>query len=123
MTLAQKLNIDPDADRAPFDQVRVGILDLIANGELIVGERLPTVRALAADLHLAANTVARSYRELEAADVIETRGRLGSFVKAGPDDALATAQRATVAHVNALRELGFDDETIVSLVQRVTRGA
>ena len=122
MTLAQKLNIDADGDRAPFDQVRLGILDLIANGELIVGERLPTVRALAADLHLAANTVARSYRELEAADVIETRGRLGSFVKAG-HDALATAQRATVAHVNALRELGFDDETIVSLVQRVTRGA
>ena len=50
MTLAQKLNIDADGDRAPFDQVRLGILDLIANGELIVGERLPTVRALAEHL-------------------------------------------------------------------------
>ncbi|MCH5641949.1 MULTISPECIES: GntR family transcriptional regulator [unclassified Gordonia (in: high G+C Gram-positive bacteria)] len=123
MTLAEKLAIDPSSDRAPFEQVRLGIIELISTGALLAGERLPTVRALATDLNLASNTVARSYRELEAADVIETRGRQGSFVKAGRSTTLDAAARATVEHVTSLRELGVDDETIVSLVQRVVRGA
>ena len=44
------------------------------------GHRLPTVRALAQELGIANNTVARAYRELEVAGAIETRGRAGSFV-------------------------------------------
>ena len=63
------LQIDPASDRPPFEQVRVGIIELIESGELLSGERLPTVRALASRLGVAANTVARSYRELEAAGV------------------------------------------------------
>ena len=52
----------------------------VAGGELPAGTRLPTVRQLAADLGLAANTVARAYRELEADGVIATHGRRGTFV-------------------------------------------
>ncbi|GAB37144.1 GntR family transcriptional regulator [Gordonia otitidis] len=118
MELAARLRIDPDADRAPFEQIRVGVIDLVSRGELLVGERLPTVRALAADLDLAPNTVARSYRELEAAGIIETRGRRGSFIRAGSNTTLDDAQRATVEHVAALRAMGIDDATIVDLVRR-----
>ncbi|MDL9938247.1 GntR family transcriptional regulator [Gordonia sp. ABSL1-1] len=117
MTLADKLHIDP-AVGSPYDQVRSQIVDLITGGELLVGERLPTVRSLAVDLGLAANTVARSYRELESAGFIETRGRSGSFVRSGRSATLDSAQLATVEHVKALRELGIDDEMIVTLVQR-----
>lgn len=115
VALAALLALDPDDARAPYDRVRLGVIDLIARGALLAGERIPTVRALAADLGLAANTVARSYRELEAAGVIETRGRHGSFVKAGPDATSTAAQRATVDHVNALRAMGIDDATIPHL--------
>lgn len=118
MELAARLRIDPAADRAPFEQIRVGVIDLVSRGELLVGERLPTVRALAADLDLAPNTVARSYRELEAAGIIETRGRRGSFIRAGSNTTLDDAQRATVEHVAALRAMGIDDATIVNLVRR-----
>ena len=118
MELAARLHIDPAADRAPFEQIRVGVIDLVSRGELLVGERLPTVRALAADLDLAPNTVARSYRELEAAGIIETRGRRGSFIRAGSNTTLDDAQRATVEHVAALRAMGIDDATIVNLVRR-----
>ncbi|MGW0455374.1 GntR family transcriptional regulator [Gordonia sputi] len=120
MDLAAQLAIDADSDRAPFEQLRLGVIDLVTRGELLVGERLPTVRALAADLDLAPNTVAKSYRELEAAGIIETRGRRGSFIKAGSNTTLDDAQRATVEHVAALRAMGVDDATIVELVTRAT---
>ncbi len=45
-----------------------------------MGQRLPPVRQLAADLGLANGTVARAYRILEEADILETRGRKGTFV-------------------------------------------
>ena len=122
MDLAAQLAIDADSDRAPFEQLRLGVIDLVTRGELLVGERLPTVRALAADLDLAPNTVAKSYRELEAAGIIETRGRRGSFIKAGSNTTLDDAQRATVEHVEALRALGVDDATIVELVTRAVGG-
>ncbi|MEK8108118.1 GntR family transcriptional regulator [Micromonospora sp. M12] len=58
---------------APYEQVRGQLAELIGDGRLPVGSRLPTVRQLAADLRLAANTVARAYRELEVAGLLETR--------------------------------------------------
>ncbi|MCR5978584.1 GntR family transcriptional regulator [Gordonia jinghuaiqii] len=112
------LHIDAASDRPPYEQVRVGIIDLIADGTLLVGERLPTVRALATQLGVAANTVARSYRELEAAGVIETRGRMGSFIKAGRNDALDAGFAAATTFVETARELGLDDQVIVEMVTR-----
>ncbi|WP_238995038.1 GntR family transcriptional regulator [Gordonia sp. JH63] len=112
------LQIDPASDRPPFEQVRVGIIELIESGELLSGERLPTVRALASRLGVAANTVARSYRELEAAGVIETRGRQGSFIKAGRHDALDAGFAAAKQYVENARELGLDDPVIVEILNR-----
>ncbi|MBT0566643.1 GntR family transcriptional regulator [Williamsia sp. CHRR-6] len=110
------LTVDPGAAEPPFEQVRAGIIGLIAAGELIVGVRLPTVRALASQLSIAPNTVARAYRELEAAGVIETRGRRGTFVKAQSDSAMTRAEQLTVEHVQRLRELGIGDADIASMV-------
>lgn len=121
--LAAMLRIDADGAAPPFEQVRAGVIDLIGRGDLMVGARIPTVRKLAADLDLAANTVARSYRELEAAGIIETRGRHGSFVKAGADATRDKAQRLTLEHVKALRELGIDDTAIITMVTQATRSS
>src|SRR2546423_3880431 len=54
----------------------------IATGRLKPGDQLPTIRQLAVELRVNANTVARVYAELERADVIETRRGVGSFVGA-----------------------------------------
>ncbi|MDJ0454940.1 GntR family transcriptional regulator [Gordonia amicalis] len=120
-SLLAHLTVDPASDRPPFEQVRLRIVELIADGTLLTGERLPTVRALAAHLDLAPNTVAKTYRELEAAGVIETRGRSGSFVKAGRHDAQDAGFAAASTYVGTARELGLDDDTIVSMVQRALR--
>ncbi|MEH3154673.1 MAG: GntR family transcriptional regulator [Gordonia paraffinivorans] len=119
--MALDITIDASSSEPPFEQVRRGIVDLVARGDLIVGTRLPTVRALADELGIAANTAARAYRELEAAGVIETRGRHGSFVAARSDSAREQAQQATTEHVAALRALGIDDDEIVSMLAAAVR--
>lgn len=55
----------------PYEQLREQIAGLIATGLLQAGQRLPPVRQLAADLGLAGGTVARAYRELEQAGLVE----------------------------------------------------
>ena len=74
------LTIDPTSSIPPYEQIRIQIADLVRDGELVPGTRLPTVRRLAGDLGLAPNTVARSYRELERDEIIQTRGRHGSYI-------------------------------------------
>lgn len=85
--------IDSSGEKPLFDQLRIQIIEGIRQGRLAPGARLPTVRELAGKVGLAVNTVARAYRELESAGVLETRGRYGTFVaRADPaDTAMASA--------------------------------
>src|SRR3954452_23213118 len=87
-----------------FDQLRTQIIDGIRDGRLPPGTRLPTVRELAGQMRLAGNTVARAYRELESAGIVETRGRFGTFVaRVDPaDTAMATAAHTFVSAAKAL---------------------
>ena len=84
--------VDPPATEPPFEQLRRQIAARVGSGELPAGTRLPTVRALAAEVGLAVNTVARVYRELEADGVVVTEGRRGTFVS--PSAAAAGQRRA-----------------------------
>jgi len=65
-----------------YAQLERGLRAAIATGRLRPGDQLPTVRQLAVDLRVNANTVARVYAELERAGAIETRRGVGSFVSA-----------------------------------------
>ena len=68
-------------DRTPiYAQLERALRAAVATGRLQAGDQLPTVRQLAVDLSVNANTVARVYAELERAGVIETRRGVGSFV-------------------------------------------
>jgi GntR family transcriptional regulator len=70
-----------------YAQLERALRAAIASGRLRPGDQLPTVRQLAVDLQVNANTVARVYTELERAGVIETRRGVGSFVTATPAQA------------------------------------
>jgi GntR family transcriptional regulator len=71
------------ADKTPvYAQLERGIRSAIAAGRLAVGDQLPTVRQLAVDLRVNANTVAKVYAFLERAGVLETRRGVGTFIAA-----------------------------------------
>src|ERR1044071_5238466 len=70
-----------------YAQLERGLRAAIATGRLRSGDQLPTVRQLAVDLQVNANTVARVYAELERSGVIETKRGVGSFIAASPAQA------------------------------------
>ena len=81
------VDLDP-RDRTPiYAQLERGLRAAIATGRLRRGDQLPTVRQLAVELRVNANTIARVYGELERAGVLETRRGVGSFVRATPTEA------------------------------------
>lgn len=102
--LGEWVRVDAGGARPLFDQLRMQIIEGVRDGRLPPGTRLPTVRDLAGQLTMAVNTVARAYRELEAAGLLETRGRFGTFVaRADPADAaMATAANTYASAAKAL---------------------
>jgi GntR family transcriptional regulator len=87
------LSVDA-ADPTPlYAQLDRGIRAAIAAGRLRPGDRLPTVRQLAIDLRINANTVAKVYAELERAGVLATQRGIGTFVRDLPIPASPTTRR------------------------------
>jgi GntR family transcriptional regulator len=81
------ISIDARDATPIYAQLERALRAAIATGKLQPGTQLPTVRQLAVELRVNANTVARVYAELERAGVIETRRGVGSFVTATPAQA------------------------------------
>ena len=114
------LSIDAWSDLSPFEQLRSQVATQVASGELPAGTRLPTVRGLAHDLGLAANTVARAYRELETDGVIATHGRRGTFVSSAALDA-GEATGLAASYVAAARRQGLTLAEATRLVEQAWR--
>ncbi|WOH16803.1 GntR family transcriptional regulator [Paenarthrobacter sp. GOM3] len=105
---------------ALFEQLRLRIIELVDSGVLAVGAKLPPVRNLAGALDVAPHTVARAYKELEAAGVVATRGRNGTVICARDDRwgalagvaadyaAAAKAQGASFAEAVQLLAAAYD---------------
>ena len=81
------ISVDPQDSTPIYAQLDRGVRAAIATGRLRPGDQLPTVRQLAVDLQVNANTVARVYAELERSGVIETKRGVGSFISASPAQA------------------------------------
>ncbi len=110
--------LDPGSPIAPYEQLRTQVAIRASSGDLPAGTRLPTVRALAAELGLAVNTVARAYRELDADGVITTEGRRGTFVAATAAASTSEATDAAAAYAATARRLGLTLPEAVRLVER-----
>jgi GntR family transcriptional regulator len=85
--VASVLTVDPRDSTPIYAQLERGVRAAIATGRLRPGDQLPTVRQMAVDLQVNANTVARVYAELERSGVIETKRGVGSFITASPAQA------------------------------------
>ena len=75
---AMRLHVDAGLREPPYDQLKSRITEQVDSGALAPGDKLPTVRALATELGLAPNTVARAYRELEGLGVVHA-GQVGDL--------------------------------------------
>ena len=96
---------------------------LVAAGRLAPGEELPPIRVLAERLVVNPNTVARAYRELEAAGVVEKRRTAGTYVSdAGSPLARRERLKILTERVDVLvaeaRQMGFGVDEVLELVRR-----
>jgi GntR family transcriptional regulator len=112
-----RIVVDVENGVAPWRQVRDQLVRLISGGVLPVGSRLPTIRQLAADLGLAAGTVARAYRELETSGVITTARRQGTVVAALPSHAPDPLSAAAAEFVAIARSLGASEGEALNAVR------
>jgi len=86
-------NVNPSAPMPIYAQLERAIRFAIGIGELQIGDQLPTVRQLAVELSINANTVAKVYAQLERDGVLETRRGVGTFVKDRPSENGSSAER------------------------------
>lgn len=116
--------INPKDPMPLYAQLERAIRLAIATGQLDVGERLPTVRQLAVELRINANTVAKVYGELEREGVVATRRGVGTFVAENRDRKAGDRER--MRHLTTLgdrflaeaRTLGFSAREAVESLQR-----
>ena len=122
------VSVDP-RDRTPiYAQLDRALRAAIATGRLTSGDQLPTVRQLAVELSVNANTVARVYAELERAGILETRRGVGTFVNATPAQAHPPKQHERRLRAFATRvladaaEAGFTVDDLLEAIQSHRKG-
>lgn len=106
---------NPSSTVALFDQLRLRIIELVDSGKLAAGTKLPAVRHLAGELDVAPHTVARAYKQLETAGVVQTRGRNGTVVCAREDRLVALAE-AAAAYAGVAKASGANFAEAVQLL-------
>lgn len=116
------LEIDEQSPVPLNDQIKAGLRGLVARGLLKPGDQAPSVRALAGDLKVNPNTVARAFRELVFEGFFETRRGDGSYVsETAPKQArgaLGAAQARLADAVRLARREGLDWKDVQRAVER-----
>ncbi|HEY1104583.1 MAG TPA: GntR family transcriptional regulator [Agromyces sp.] len=110
------LELDPASSLPPYEQLHAAVVEAVRSGRAAPGTKLPTVRALAEELGLAVNTVAKAYKALEADGVIEGRGRNGTFVAEHGDPAERALQAAAADYAALAKRLGVEASAARAIV-------
>ena len=111
------LSINYKDPRPIYEQVRDALRQLILSGAIAPGEKLPSVRELAASLAINPNTIQRSYRELESLGLINTVPRKSAFAATDHTAAQRRTQELTdtlAAAVQELKLLGVSREDVLA---------
>lgn len=117
------LRVSPSEGKPIYRQLVEQLTYLVAAGRLEAGARLPPVRQLAAQLVINPNTVARAYRQLEAAGTVSTRPGAGVFVSDGGSPLSREHKHRVLAEridllLSEAHQLGVDDETLYDLIRQ-----
>ncbi len=114
------LLVDPDSGIPIYRQITDGIRYATSSGRLLAGDRLPSVRSLAAELTVNPATVQKAYRELELRGLVEARRGRGTYVTAAPlavgeKERIETLWREVQSLLTIARELGIDRDELRDL--------
>src|SRR5690242_21773564 len=90
-----RIHVSPSDGVPIYLQIVNQVKYLVASGRLEAGQELPPIRTLAEQLLVNPNTVARAYRELEIAGVVEKRRTAGTYVSAAPSPLARQIGRAS----------------------------
>lgn len=118
------IQLEHDSDIALYEQLTRQIIEGIAKGELLPGERLPSVRNLAADLGVNMHTVNRSYAELEKKGILEIKPKSGAIIKEHARNGV-TAEQLEVLGRNLKpviaegKVLGASEDQLLRLMQQL----
>ena len=104
--------------RPIYSQITDGFREQILAGVLQEGEKLPSVRELAAELSINPNTIQRAYRELEAAGWVATVQGKGCFVCAVPSSGNGALLSTFDRTVQQLLESGVTTEELIKRLQK-----
>ena len=121
-----EFHLDPQSGVATYLQIVQQVREALRLGTIDVGDQLPTVREVVADLAINPNTVAKAYRELERDGLVVARQGRGTFVA-------NTLASASMQHHDELRAAleqwleratvaGLDEESIRALISATLRG-
>ena len=120
-----EFHLDQRSGVATYLQIGQQVREALRLGVLDVGDQLPTVREVVADLAINPNTVAKAYRDLEREGLVVARQGRGTFVA-------STLAPASLRHHDQLRaqlerwlaeadSAGLDDESIRALISATLR--
>lgn len=123
-----RIEIDPRSPQAPSEQIQDQVRFAVAAGRLVPGDRLPSVRGLAAQALVNPNTVGKAYRELEREGTVETRPGDGVFVAAAAPRICRALRTQTIGErlTRAVHEAvaaGLEAHEVESVVARALRAA
>lgn len=114
------MSIEFDNNLPIYLQIMNHMKRQIVNGSLAAGDKIPSVRELAAELQINPNTIQRTFQELEREQIVETRRGLGRFVTSEESKIMAIkkemAGKLLDTFVEGMKELGFAETDIVSIV-------
>ena len=114
--------IDYNDKRPIYEQIIDRFQTLILNGALEPDTQLPSVRSLAIELSINANTIQRAYSELERSGFIYSVKGRGNFVRA--DESLAEKQKSNSLnelqeHLQHCKEIGITQEEITEYINKI----
>lgn len=114
------MTIELDNNLPIYLQIMNYIKRQIVTGALQAGDKIPSVRELAAELQINPNTIQRTFQELERENIVETRRGLGRYVTSEVSKIMGIkkemAGELLDQFIHGMRELGFTEQDIVSIV-------
>jgi len=120
-----EFRIDPNAGVAPYRQLVHQVQQALRLGLLAEGDRLPTVKAVVAQVAINPNTVLKAYRELEMEGLAEGRPGVGTFVTRSLVHTSVSAHRGLQRELSRwlakAQRAGLDDASIAALFDATFR--